>query len=254
MASVRLADLDLTFHVRAHRHSTLKEYALRLEFLRRRGRMRAVRALHGIDLRLETGDRVGVIGHNGAGKTTLLRTIAGIYPPTRGTRRVEGRISALFEIHLGFELEATGWDNILFRGLLMGATSRQMRAKAPGIAEFTELGSFLDVPVKYYSAGMMMRLAFAISTAIEPEILLVDECMNVGDRDFQQKAHDRMLGLIDRASLFVMVSHDPHVVASLCRRVIRLEHGRIVADGSVEQVLGPDAHARANRPVATAAA
>lgn len=186
---------------------------------------------------MSEGERIGLIGHNGAGKTTLLRTIAGVYPPTRGDCQVQGHVSSLFEIHLGFELEATGWDNIMYRGLLMGATPRFLKSKEQEIAEFTELGQFLDVAVKYYSAGMLMRMAFAISTAIEPEILLVDECLNVGDRDFQQKAHDRMRSLIDRASLFIMVSHDLPSIASLCKRVLWLDHGRIIADGPTDEIL-----------------
>lgn len=237
MAHVTLENLDLTFQVRAKKQISLKEYLLHLHFLGSRHPARSIRALQQINLTLSQGERIGLIGHNGAGKTTLLRTIAGVYPPTRGSCSVEGQISSLFEIHLGFELEATGWDNIMYRGLMMGATPRYLRSKSQEIADFTELGQFLDVAVKYYSAGMLMRLAFAISTAIEPEILLVDECLNVGDRDFQQKAHDRMQSLIERASLFVMVSHDLPSIASLCKRVLWLDHGRIVADGPADEIL-----------------
>src|SRR5207248_8000678 len=134
-----------------------------------------VRALHDVTLRAAQGDRVGIIGHNGAGKSTLLKVLAGIYPPTAGRRVVEGRISSLFDINLGFEAEATGWENIAYRSYLQGETPRTVRRKRDAIADFSELGNFLKMPVRYYSAGMMVRLAFSIATAIDPEILLIDE-------------------------------------------------------------------------------
>ncbi len=158
-----------------------------------------VRALEGINLRVGEGERLGIVGSNGAGKSTLLKLLAGIYPPTAGRREVRGRISSLFEISLGFEADATGWENIAYRGYLQGETPRSIRGKIKPIADFSELGKFLDMPVRYYSAGMMIRLAFSIATAVEPEILIIDEVLAAGDAAFQTKARDRMRNLIARA-------------------------------------------------------
>src|SRR5262249_49566117 len=152
----------------------------------------------------EEGERVGVLGHNGAGKSTLLKLLAGVYPPTRGRRVVEGQISSLFDIALGFEIEATGWDNIRYRGYLQGETPDSIGEKMQPIADFSELGEFLNVPVRYYSAGMMVRLAFSIATAIDPEVLLVDEVLGAGDLAFQAKARQRMKEMIERARLLVL--------------------------------------------------
>src|SRR5262249_39437454 len=150
----------------------------------------------------------GIIGHNGAGKSTLLKLLAGIYPPSSGTRVVRGRISSLFDITLGFELDASGWENINYRGYLQGESPQSIKAKVGEIAAFAELGEFLDMPVRYYSAGMMIRLAFSIATAIDPEILIVDEVLAVGDLAFQQKATERIRSMMAQAKLMVIVSHD----------------------------------------------
>jgi ABC-type polysaccharide/polyol phosphate transport system ATPase subunit len=158
-----------------------------------------IHALQDVSLAFRDGQRVGVIGRNGAGKSTLLKLIAGIYPPTGGRRLVQGRITSLFDIVLGFEGDTSGWDNIRYRGYLQGETPRSIRAKMAAIAEFSELGRFLDMPVRYYSAGMTFRLAFAIATAIDPEILLLDEVLSTGDLAFQDKARRRMADMMNRA-------------------------------------------------------
>src|SRR5262249_1826508 len=150
---------------------TLKEFLVRQMFRRSVNPVIEVRALQDVSLEINEGQRVGIIGHNGAGKSTLLKLLAGIYPPTKGKRLVEGRISSLFDIALGFETDASGWENIYFRGFLQGETPKSVRAKMQPIADFSELGEFLNMPVRYYSAGMLVRLAFSIATAIEPEIL-----------------------------------------------------------------------------------
>src|SRR5271155_3547101 len=175
MVRIELDDVNLTFHVRQDKGLTLKEFVLKRMFRPTFGSKLEVRALQNVTLKVERGQRLGIIGHNGAGKSTMLKLLAGIYPPTRGTRTVRGRISSLFDITLGFEPDASGWENIDYRGYLQGETPRTIAAKKEQIAEFTELGEFLDMPVRYYSAGMMIRLAFAIATASEPEILIVDE-------------------------------------------------------------------------------
>src|SRR5437588_7539472 len=196
-----------------------------------------VRALQEVSLRVEQGDRVGVIGHNGAGKSTLLKLLAGIYPPTEGRRVVVGRISSLFDISLGFEGEGSGWENIAYRSYLQGETPRSVRAKRAAIAEFSELGDFLNMPVRYYSAGMVLRLAFSIATAIDPEILLVDEVLSVGDLAFQHKARERMNEMMAKAHLMVVVSHDLTQLANLCNRAVWMDHGRIVRTGPTPEVI-----------------
>ncbi len=186
---------------------------------------------------MEDGQRLGIIGHNGAGKSTLLRLLAGIYPPSSGQREVEGRISSLFDIALGFESEASGWENIGFRSYLQGETPKTIKDKIQPIAEFSELGDFLKMPVRYYSAGMSVRLAFSIATAIEPEILLVDEVLSVGDMAFQDKARRRMYEMMSKAKIIVMVSHDLSSIKKICNRVIWMEHGTVREIGPPASVI-----------------
>lgn len=238
MAKIELTDVGITFTIREQRKVSLKEYLVRGLFLPARNPQIAVHALSGINLAAGDGDRVGIIGHNGAGKSTMLKLLAGVYPPTAGTRVVEGRVCSLFDIALGFEPDANGWDNITYRAYLQGETPRSLKGKIRGIAEFSELGDFLNIPVRYYSAGMMIRLAFSIATAIEPEVLLVDEVLSVGDMAFQQKASARMKEMMATASLMVMVSHDLSSIESLCNRVLWMEHGKVVMDGHPHAVVG----------------
>ena len=201
MARIELDQVSLTFRVRKHGRISLKEFLVRQMFRRSINPVIKVRALRDVSLTVEEGERVGIIGPNGAGKSTLLKLLAGVYPPMRGRRLVDGRISSLFDISLGFEQDATGWENIFYRGYLQGETPRSVRAKIQPIAEFSELGDFLNMPVRYYSAGMMVRLAFSIATAVEPEILLVDEVLSVGDMSFQDKARRRMQEMMGRTAL-----------------------------------------------------
>ncbi|HEY1376185.1 MAG TPA: ABC transporter ATP-binding protein [Gemmataceae bacterium] len=227
MVNIDLDGVGLDFKVRRFKHLTLKEFLVRGLFKRATNPVIHVHALQDISLHVGEGERLGVIGHNGAGKSTLLKLLAGIYEPTRGTRAVRGRISSLFDITLGFEPDASGWENMYYRGYLQGETPRTIRAKVDAIAEFTELGEFLDMPVRYYSAGMMIRLAFAIATASEPEILIVDEVLSVGDLSFQQKASQRIRAMMAQARLMVIVSHDLRSLQGLCTRVVWLDHGRV---------------------------
>jgi ABC-type polysaccharide/polyol phosphate transport system ATPase subunit len=238
MARIELDQVDLTFKLRRQGRITLKEFVVRQMFRRSVNPMIEVNALQGVSLKLGEGQRLGIIGHNGAGKSTLLKVLAGIYPPTSGRRLVEGRISSLFDIALGFEMDATGWENISYRGYLQGETPRSIRTKVQAIADFSELEpKFLDMPVRYYSAGMMIRLAFSIATSIEPEILLVDEVLSVGDMAFQAKARQRMRDMMARAQLIVVVSHDLTSLAKLCDRAIWMDHGRIRAEGPVAEMV-----------------
>jgi ABC-type polysaccharide/polyol phosphate transport system ATPase subunit len=238
MACIELDHVGLTFRVKRHQgRGTLKEYVIGSLIRRWRPPPRMkVRALRDLCLIIRPGERVGVLGHNGAGKSTLLKLLAGVYPPTRGRRAVEGNISSVFDLALGFEPEGSGWENIAYRSYLQGETPRSVARKLPGIAEFAELGDFLNMPVRYYSAGMLVRLAFSIATAIDPEILLVDEVLSVGDMAFQVKARQRMREMMDRADLIVMVSHDLAALRALCQRGIWLDHGTVRMDGRMADV------------------
>jgi ABC-type polysaccharide/polyol phosphate transport system ATPase subunit len=237
MASIDLTNVGLTFTVRQSRKLSLKEFVINGMFLASRNPIVRVPALVDISFSAHDGERIGIIGHNGAGKSTMLRLLAGVYPPTTGKREVTGKICSLFEISLGFEMDATGRDNIRYRSYLQGETSHTLRAKQPEIEEFSELGDFLDTPVRYYSAGMLVRLAFSIATAMEPEILLVDEVLSVGDLAFQMKAEARMRKMMERSRLMVMVSHDLASVKKLCNRAIWMEHGHMKMMGPADQVV-----------------
>jgi ABC-type polysaccharide/polyol phosphate transport system ATPase subunit len=237
MARIELERVNLIFHVRQERGIRLKDFILKRMFLPSNNTGMKVHALRDINLRIERGDRLGIIGHNGAGKSTILKLLAGIYQPTSGRRIVEGRISSLFDIALGFEGEANGWENISFRSYLQGETPTTVRAKRQAIADFSELGDFLNMPVRFYSAGMMVRLAFSIATAIEPEILLVDEVLSVGDLAFQNKARERMREMMSKAHLMVLVSHDLDAMPQICNRAVWLDHGQIRAMGACSEVV-----------------
>jgi ABC-type polysaccharide/polyol phosphate transport system ATPase subunit len=237
MCLIQLNDVDLVFHVRRHGRISLKEYLLHGFFRRRKENSLEVRALQGINLRIEEGERVGVLGCNGAGKSTLLKLLAGVYPPTGGSREVRGQVSSLFELSLGFEMDASGWDNIMYRGYLQGETPRSIRGKIQAIADFSELGQFLDMPIRYYSSGMLVRLAFSIATSIAPDVLLLDEVLAAGDASFQAKAQARMRGLISSARAVVIVSHDLTSLERLCERVLWLDRGQIHMDGPAREVI-----------------
>ena len=247
MAKIELNDLHLTFKVHQQKRVSLKEYIVRGLF--RRSSAVAVHALAGLNITVRDGDRLGIIGHNGAGKSTLLKLIAGIYPPTEGERTVEGSICSLFDISLGFEHEASGWDNIRYRAYLQGESPASLKGKIQAIADFTELGDFLDVPVRHYSAGMMMRLAFAIATSIEPEILLVDEVLAVGDLAFQNKAQARMKELMSSARIMVLVAHDLATIRAMCNRVIWMEHGAVKREGDADEVVNAYIESVTGQPV-----
>jgi lipopolysaccharide transport system ATP-binding protein len=234
---IELERVNLSFSVRKERSVTLKEFLVRGLFLQSVNPRMSVHALRDVSLSIGEGERVGIIGNNGAGKSTMLKLLAGIYPPTSGRVSVAGRISSLFDIALGFEGDATGWENIGYRSYLQGETPKTIRDKIQAIAEFSELGEFLDMPVRYYSAGMSVRLAFSIATSIEPEILLVDEVLSVGDLAFCEKAQRRMHEMMSKAKIIVMVSHDLRSIANVCQRVIWMEHGAVHRVGPAGQII-----------------
>jgi len=231
MVEIDLDRVCLDFKVRRYKRLSLKEFLVRGMFSKAANPIIHVKALQDVSLHVGEGERLGIIGHNGAGKSTLLKLLAGIYPPSSGERIVRGRVSSLFDITLGFELDASGWENISYRGYLQGETPQSIKAKVAEIAAFTELGEFLDMPVRYYSAGMMVRLAFAIATAVEPEILIVDEVLSVGDLAFQQKAAQRIRAMMAQARLMVIVSHDLVSLMNLSTRIMWLDHGRVKMAG-----------------------
>lgn len=196
-----------------------------------------VSALRGINIEIQQGERVALIGHNGSGKSTLLRAMAGIYPLVSGSIRVSGKIGTLLELGLGFEPEATGRENIYYRGMAMGYSRRTLAKREKEIVEFCGLGDFIDLPVRTYSSGMYVRLAFAISTQFSPEVLLVDEVFGAGDATFAQRAVVRMQEIVRQSGIFVIATHDMGLVERVCSRAIWLEAGRIVADGSTDMVV-----------------
>ncbi|RQU75311.1 ABC transporter ATP-binding protein [Burkholderia cenocepacia] len=196
-----------------------------------------VRALDEVSFRFERGDRVGLIGHNGAGKSTLLRAMAGIYPPSSGQLLREGSVVPLLDIGLGMDENSTGMQNIRLRGLLLGMSDAEIREKQREIAEFCELGDYLDLPIRTYSSGMKVRLAFAVSTAVDAEILLLDEVMGVGDASFMHKAEARLADLHSRAEIVVLAMHSNSEIRKVCNKVLWMERGRVRAFGPTEEVV-----------------
>ena len=196
-----------------------------------------IRALDGIAFTLKDGDRLGLVGHNGAGKSTLLRLLGKVYIPCAGTARIEGSIGSLIAISLGIDQEATGRENIYIRGSLLGLKKQEIEQKIGQISELCDLGSFIDLPIRTYSTGMQMRLAFAVSTMIRPDILIMDEWLSVGDESFRSKAESRMVDLVNNAQILIIASHSKELIKNTCNRVIWLEHGKIKMDGTPEDVL-----------------
>jgi ABC-2 type transport system ATP-binding protein/lipopolysaccharide transport system ATP-binding protein len=196
-----------------------------------------VRAVNNVDLRLEKGDRIGLIGRNGAGKSTLLRMMAGIYSPTHGSVVSSGKVVPLLDISLGMDENSTGMQNIRLRGLLLGMSDAEIRAKQQSIAEFSDLGDYLDLPLRTYSSGMRVRLAFAVSTAVDAEILLLDEVMGVGDASFMHKAQDRLADLHSRAEIVVLAMHANKEIRKVCNKALWMERGHVRAFGPVEEVV-----------------
>lgn len=194
-----------------------------------------VHALQEFSLTISEGERVGLTGVNGAGKSTLLRTIAGIYEPTSGHVRVNGSVTTLFSLNVGIEQEATGYENIVLRGLAAGMCRDEIEKQTDSIAEFSELGEYLNLPVHTYSAGMSARLAFAISTAIEPDILLMDEWIGAGDEKFIKKAQQRLDTLVNDARVLVLASHNKKMLSRVCTRIIEISDGRVARTIPVER-------------------
>ncbi|WP_119461618.1 ABC transporter ATP-binding protein [Rhodospirillaceae bacterium SYSU D60014] len=241
MVSLHLKKVSVDFPLYGLRGRSLKQSLLRIGSGNRIGRDSkdriVIRALHRISLQFEKGDRVGLIGSNGAGKTTLLRVLAGIYEPTSGTLRVDGHVTSMLNIRLGIDQEATGYENIYLRGLAMGMTPEEIRQRTAEIAAFTELGNHLNLPLHTYSTGMRMRLAFAVATAVEPDILLMDEWIGAGDASFTEKASKRMNELVERSGILVLASHNASLIERTCNKVVLLDQGKVAAFGPVSEIM-----------------
>lgn len=233
MVSVKAVQLGVQFPIYNAPTRSLKKTLLRTATGGRigadQGGRVCVRALDQVSFDVGEGDRVGLVGQNGSGKTTLLRVIAGVYEPTEGHIAINGRIASLLDISMGLEPEATGYENIVLRGLMMGIKPKEIRKKVDDIAEFSELGDYLGMPLRTYSSGMVMRLAFSVSTNIEPEILIMDEWLSVGDANFVDKAENRLQALLKKTPILIIASHSPELIKKLCNKVMRLANGRLLA-------------------------
>lgn len=231
---IRLESVNLHYAAVAFKERSLKSVLARL-FRRNNARadIHDVHALKNITVEIKGGERVGILGHNGAGKSTFLKTVAGLYPVSSGKVEVEGEIRSLFDLSLGFEPDATGRENILYRGLLLGLAPAFVREKEAEIVGFADLGEFIDYPIKTYSAGMQVRLAFAISTAVGGDVLLLDEVIGAGDANFMAKAKQRITQLVENAEILVLASHDFGALKNLCQRGLVFHHAEIVFDGPV---------------------
>lgn len=197
----------------------------------------SVKALDNVSFKLRPGDKLGVIGHNGAGKTTLLRVAAGVYEPTSGTVTTVGRVGGLYDLTLGMDMEATGYENIRVRGMLLGLPGEEIDARTPEIVEFTELGDYLSLPIKTYSSGMLLRLGFAVTTSVDLDVLLMDEWVSVGDENFQRKSEARLKELVGRTGILILTAHTLSLIEDVCTKCLWLEHGRVREFGETEIVL-----------------
>lgn len=251
-ASIVARDICVEFPIYENSHRSLKKAVLNLTTGGRigqdAGKHTVVTALDSLNFQFVDGERVGLVGHNGSGKTTLLRALSGVYAPVRGELVTRGKIASLLDVSMGLDPDATGFENIYLRGILDGLSPARIRSKVDDIATFSELGNYLNLPVRTYSSGMMLRLAFAISTSVEADILIMDEWLSVGDASFQEKAAKRLESLVGRASILVVATHDSTLIAKICTRQISMEHGRIIAD---ETVVKPVAEETVVQPVET---
>ena len=232
-AHIQLDQVSVKFRIYHNPSPSLKDSAVNwVTGNRKLNDYRDFFALHEITININPGDRVGFVGLNGAGKSTLLKTISGIYKPHKGRITVAGRLTPLMELGAGFDPEQTGRKNIFLNGALLGFSPAEMMKKEAQIGEFSELGDFLDLPVKYYSSGMYGRLAFSIAAMTEPEILMIDEVFATGDGHFVEKSTRRIQEMVEKSSILIVVSHDTNQIKRLCNRVVRRDHGNIIQDGA----------------------
>ena len=232
---IQLKNVTQRFRVIHERKDTVRELMIRL--FRRQSSFHDFEAVKNVSFDVPSGQSLAIIGRNGSGKSTLLKIIAGVYQPTRGTVRVTGSLAPLIELGAGFHHELTGRENILIGGLLMGYSKRQMLEREQRIIDFADIGEFIDAPVKQYSSGMYMRLAFAVATEVEPQILLVDEILAVGDSAFQEKCFERIRNFRLAGKTILLVTHNMQDVEKHCERAILVDQGSVVIDGRPDEVI-----------------
>ncbi len=231
---IQVNDVGMEFNLSQEKIDNLKEYFIKL--LKRELLFQEFWALKNVSFEVKKGDRVGIIGLNGAGKSTLLKIISGVMKPTEGTVNIKGKVVPLLELGAGFDSNYTGRENIFLNGAMLGYTKEFLEKKFDEIVEFSEIGEFIDVPLKNYSSGMKARLGFSVATMVEPEILVLDEVLSVGDAKFRKKSYDKITSLFDNGITVLFVSHSINQVKNLCNKVIWLEKGRIVMQGDTEEV------------------
>ena len=227
-------DVSILFNLNKEKVDNIKEYFIKL--ITRKLHFNEFWALQNISFTVQKGERLGVLGFNGAGKSTLLKTISGVIKPTKGSVKTSGVIAPLLELGAGFDMNYSGRENIYLYGATMGYSRKFIDSKYDEIVEFSELGDFIDVPVKNYSTGMRARLGFAIATAVEPQILILDEVLSVGDAKFRKKSEAKVRSMFDKGITVLFVSHNTKQVLSLCNKAIILDHGKIIAQGDAEEV------------------
>lgn len=230
MASISFDNVSLSYPIYGSHGMSLRSHLMRVATggsIEKDSRTTVITALKNVNFKLKDGDAVGLIGHNGAGKSTMLRTMAGIYPPSIGRVVRQGKTSTVFEIGAGLNPELSGLENIVNLGMMMGLNYSDAKALTPEVEDFTELGDFLQLPLRTYSSGMTMRLMFAVATAVTPEILLLDEMFSTGDAGFQSKSQKRIHKIIDESKIFVFASHDIGLIKNYCNRIFRLAHGEV---------------------------
>ncbi|MGN6711823.1 ABC transporter ATP-binding protein [Anaerocolumna jejuensis] len=233
-AAVEVNNVSMRFNLASQKVDNLKEYFIK--FVKRQLKYTEFWALRDINLTVEKGDRLGILGLNGAGKSTLLKIIAGVLKPTEGTLTVKGKIAPLLELGAGFEPEYTGAENIYLYGAVLGYPRDFIAEKYNEIIEFSELGKFIDVPLKNYSSGMKSRLGFAIATIVEPDVLILDEVLSVGDAKFKKKCEKKIQSMFDKGVTVLFVSHSLAQVQKICNKAILLEKGEIIASGDIGDV------------------
>ena len=250
MAAVFLNNVSVDIPIYDVREASLKKALLGRTIggrFARSGSHLTVNALKNLDLEAHDGDRIALVGDNGAGKSTLLRVVSHVYPPTSGTVHVVGKVSPIFDTTIGMNMDATGMENIQISGTIWGMTRAQIKNSTDDIVDFTELGDYLKVPIRTYSNGMLLRLAFAIATVRDPEILLIDEVIGVGDASFTKKAFARLLQLVERSRILMLAAHQDDTLRCLCNKAVWLDHGNLMAYGEFESVLS--AYRHPNAPV-----
>ena len=232
---IDVRDVSVHYRLPRERIPTFKEFAIK--WLRRSVVYDELMALSHVDLRVRRGESVGIVGRNGAGKTTLMKVIARVLRPQEGTVVIRRAVAPLLELGAGFDMELSGRENIFLNGAILGRSRREMTSRFDRIVEFSELGDFIDAPLRTYSTGMVGRLGFAIATDVEPDILLVDEVLSVGDIEFQHKCSERIQQMLRGGTTLILVSHSPEAILQLCASAVWLDHGRVVANGPAREVL-----------------